>query len=542
MDEKWLDFLLATNLQCTRDNLTPPASPQLELSLQALDGAVDPSLILRVFFLAMGPQSRIVQHAKVALNRLLFSASLRQVARLEKRVREMSISLVNIMPGQVPDVTAEGSWAAAALCTFHPSGWVRSAALESIQKHVPETALPYLLLRLADWVPEVRSQAIKVTDMTLQPGNENAWCLGWAMLSLVDRSTRAYTLDLRVKVSAFLDSPRGHTAMTQATRSRDADVRLSAYKFLLHADRPAFHTSTELLANALVDQESRISRLALDLVKSIGPARCQLPTLLAGIKNHRSAVRRWCLDIYAQSIGGEAKPEIVKALLDSAPAVRGVAQHYAREWNLNGSLSEFYRAGLASHDPARIALSIAGLGELHAHELWSEIRPYLWARHAALRRAALHVGFQFSAGDVVDWLWVALADDEPSVTNLAYALLSKLSPAELCLKRAVRLATNARKTVQSRLNATRLVKRMSKWQQPSAFLAIARGNDDTVSIAAIKALARWDHRFNHTISQPSTEEMAELTRQLNFSEPHLPGPLLKAIRFCQKPWQIIENK
>jgi HEAT repeat protein len=55
--------------------------------------------------------------------------------------------------------------AAASICSMHPSGYVREAAVEELSKMHDGRELPYLILQTADWGPEVRRLAQKCSTM-----------------------------------------------------------------------------------------------------------------------------------------------------------------------------------------------------------------------------------------------------------------------------------------------------------------------------------------------------------------------------------------
>lgn len=97
----------------------------------------------------------------------------------------------SVTPEGVSRRAVEMGSALVSLCTFHPNGWVRSAALVALGKHFLSEGFPYILLRLADWVPAIRAEAAQLCEKTMAPGNERVWCNALSLLALVGRSTRA---------------------------------------------------------------------------------------------------------------------------------------------------------------------------------------------------------------------------------------------------------------------------------------------------------------------------------------------------------------
>lgn len=60
------------------------------------------------------------------------------------------------------------SWAWFAISTLDRSGFVRQAAVEALGRKAPVEAVPFLVLRTSDWVPQVRTIAEAVVDHCLK--------------------------------------------------------------------------------------------------------------------------------------------------------------------------------------------------------------------------------------------------------------------------------------------------------------------------------------------------------------------------------------
>jgi len=56
------------------------------------------------------------------------------------------------------------------LSSFHPNGFVREEALRRLGLIEDGTELPYLLLRLSDWVPQVQAAALGLVSQRVRAG------------------------------------------------------------------------------------------------------------------------------------------------------------------------------------------------------------------------------------------------------------------------------------------------------------------------------------------------------------------------------------
>lgn len=319
-------------------------------------------------------------------------------------------------------------------------------------------------------------------------------------------------------------------------RSPDRDIRTHAFRFLL---APPNEATIELLSAALTDKELRLNRFAVERLVSSQLGKEICPALREGMKSKQPIVRRHCLDAHARLNGIEAKGEIVAGLQDRAAVVRGVARHYARKLTVVSDLVGFYRDLLGSHVASEVAVAISSLGELNALDTWPLLKPYLWARQPHLRCTTLRVGVELGRKDIADWLWEALSDSEPPVTNLARRLLAQLDADVLEPDRAaaVHLAVNQRKPELARLNATRLIRTMGKWKQPAALIRVAQRANGVVAQLAVELLNGWNQNFNNSGTQPSASQVTAISQELDFAKNALPDGLSEWLRFALKPWQ-----
>ncbi len=544
-DRAWLNTLTAASNAGPLERFFGGGPDGLREALKILDETNDWTLVPRLLPLALGKSTDIASRTTVALRRLLDSVPTADLPRLDKQVRqELSDSpyygprfapgWTNVTPEGVSRRAVEMGSALVSLCTFHPNGWVRSAALVALGKHFLSDGFPYILLRLADWVPAIRAEALQLCERTMAPGNERVWCNGLSLLELVGRSTRAAESPLKDRVHAYLQTVAGRTALGEAMRSPDRDTRTHAFRFLL---APPNEATIELLSVALTDKDPCINRLAVERLVSSQLGKEICPALREGMKSKQPIVRRHCLDAYAQLNGIEAKDEIVAGLRDRAAVVRGVARHHARKLSVVSDVVGFYRDLLGSHLASEVAVAMASLGELNALDTWPLLKPYLWARQPHLRCLTLRVGVELGRKDIADWLWEALSDREPPVTNLARRLLAQLDADALEPGRAVHLAVNQRKPELARLNATRLIRAMGKWKQPAALIQVAQKANGVVAQLAVELLLRWNQNFNSSGTQPSASQVTAISQELDFAKNALPDGLSEWLRFALKPWQ-----
>jgi hypothetical protein len=88
-------------------------------------------------------------------------------------------------------VRVPGGWAIMAVAASHRNGYVREAAVRGLAESRDGRAVPYLLLRLNDWVNQVRAAAREAIEVFLQPAFASDIIAALPVVSALVRRTRA---------------------------------------------------------------------------------------------------------------------------------------------------------------------------------------------------------------------------------------------------------------------------------------------------------------------------------------------------------------
>jgi len=359
------------------------------------------------------------------------------------------------------------------LFTAAPSGWVRQAALERLDSRDALGALPFVVARLADWVPEVRAAARKALEGYLSPLNARGLLGALPELARVRRSAHFEDEALARQIEALLRSQARTGLFLERLDEPDRDVRRAAYTFALETEGAAVVGA--VIRRGIDSGDNLVLTRALAALARLGDDPAGLEereALMLHALTHRSRlVRRQALTAWFDGGGAGPKlpePLLERALLDPTREVRAIAQ--CMSGRTREDLVAFYRARAVDDDLARRAddptsygrsLSPAwhGLAEFGDRDALARIRAALvdpqWggkrARIAALRTLRLVLGAQ-AAPELIELLHeptlareaarglVALGSSVPMVTLQALALAGdpRLVRAALALARFAR--------------------------------------------------------------------------------------------------------
>ena len=204
------------------------------------------------------------------------------------------------------------------LASFHPSGYVREAACKLLE----EGGIRYLLLRLNDWVPQVRKAAHQALNSLLLPHHrELIDCL-----PLVYRLEDCHRFEDRTfikKVENRLRQPSAKTAILEALNHPDRSVRQRCYPIALGVHISAL----ELCKKALNSQDLAIRRWGVASARK-ELSEEQLPEFLeTALTNKIPTIRKHALWAWFECVG-KPRPD---SLLDPSRAVREIAQYHHRD-------------------------------------------------------------------------------------------------------------------------------------------------------------------------------------------------------------------
>lgn len=376
-------------------------------------------------------------------------------------------------------IEPEALWLLAAL-SCHRSGYVRAAALGHLAELDGEGwALPFALLRLNDWVPAVRVQALALVQSHLVPERSGRWLECLPLVMRLESWTRADHSAIRRQILESLPGEQLWTALESSERL----LRRALYPALLVCGQ-----REEVLARALSDP---------DLVIRLWACRQEphsdelLERMLASTS---AAVRTRGLLQW-----GRSHPVPEWARFDPSPSVRQVARYLEPSLDYRG----LYRQAIAEGRHLEVSLAaLANCGRREDAELGRELLDHPRPR---VRRRALEL---LAALDRDNSLELLL--DRGAYRALA-SVAGRLDPADLF----------ARLTPQNAAPLLALLRQGSKWTGLRYLLQAAPRFPEEVE----RELAVWLKQYNLRQIPPTREELAACRAALGPGRPELESVL-----------------
>lgn len=407
-----------------------------------------------------------------------------------------------------------------ALMSAHRSGYVRAEVIHALGKDSSEMGIPFLLMRLVDWVEAVRRAADLELIDKLQPQYCGMFvrCLGLVeRLSEHTRFRPAY----REWVSELLKHPACAEQVTAGLDSNQRTIRRACYP--IAASNPAF-SAKRILDRALVEPDVAIRRWAFSSGPVLWPGD-EIDWVGLAANDAYSPIRQKAFDTLART--EVSSDELSKFLFDRCTGIRRSCQALCAE-RFGLVPVEIYREALTGGNNRRTEIAVRGLAETGSREDGERLMNLLDHHSARVRSAAVHALGVLKVEQVEEKLLERVSLDSRAVVREAASvlLLRKLvSPG------AISAAARQNANGQAQLAVLRQMWRAGKWVQLRLYLESATSDNRKLAECALERLAVWESHFNRTFVQPSAGEPAELLVLTHRVESRLPADLARRIAF-----------
>lgn len=416
------------------------------------------------------------------------------------------------------------------LSTLHGNGFVREEAVRRLGLSRDGSELPYLLLRLNDWVGKVRQAARAAVAERIHVGYTEHFVYNLALVVRLQHMERADHSELLERITALLTTPAARPAMTAALHHSSGEIRRASFRMLVSAE-PAGLEQVLLAALEAPDPSIRLwsLRRAADTLDkepllAVLDARCLDPV---------PTVRREALAGLAAATPETAAARLRAALFDRSPAVRAQARFHLRQQGQT-DFADSYRSALATTQPKVLAAAMGGLAETGATADAERFVPYLQHARVRVRRAAIYGLMALGGDSYVPQILDRVLDAAPGVSNQARRALQ--SRAALVGGEELWERFSASALPHVRRNLLRLIAGVGKWGSIS-LLVLAAGDDDKATAAlAREYIRRWNAGYNRRQTVPSADQVRRLEEALTHTGGKLPPTDLALLRFAAQSY------
>jgi HEAT repeat protein len=412
-------------------------------------------------------------------------------------------------------------WGVMAVAASHRSGYVREAAVWALAASNDGRAVPYVLLRLNDWVKEIRRAARSAIETFFQPVFAHNVIAALPVVWALARQNRDDHERFVSRVLAFLRSPACAPALRAGCRAQDREIRRVCFELLLRRGGGAEHEAPEALSAALADRDPVVRVWAARRLARETPAPWADVLARRALGDRSVQVRRAALAAVASMLSDEeARPLLEAALLDTHTTARWQARILVLARGPFDLAAFYHRALSTATQPAAICGALLGLGESGTVADVACVVPFLSADRARVRGAALRARAGLEPLSASEPYLAALRSPEPALSREARrALEPRVSYVAAAILRE--LVVDRTLPPHTRRNALALVNGKSKWEGLPALLDGCGDPDEMNASLALRLIEAWCARYNRSFLQPTPAEVEDASASFARVSPRL---------------------
>lgn len=461
-----------------------------------------------------------IPHTLEWVIRYLAEVAPSELALLDKSVREISSyrppepQWPKISPDELERITraAEAPTELVGLVSFHPSGYIRERAVRRLTQITGGQELPFLLLRLNDWVSPVYQTALMAVQERITPQYAGSLVHNITLVFNLAGQKRHEHGPVLSTITALLKQPECDAALRQGMDAPEKQVRRLCFRVLREADDTRL---SEGVTRMLADPDPVLRHAAARCVRVKLPDDT-LHALLPLMKQDAFLpVRREALYACLERLPELAPAELKAALLDTNASMRGIARFHLQKSG-GFDIPALYRQELTtSAHLSKLSTAISGLGETGTAADGGLILNSLCHPLAKVRRAAVRAVSMLDGDSHLDALSAALSDERPSVTHEAReALLPRLSLLDDgALWRLFKTAVHP----HIRRDVLALLASLPKWESIPFLVEAVVDTDPLIRERAREQLRGWCSSYNVSFIRPSLVQLTRLEEVLRIN-------------------------
>ena len=415
-----------------------------------------------VFNQLLSSDEKIMLQAGEILNHVMSTLSAAKLIRVDKIFRERSsydwhYDWRSKNPKDLihPLMSEDEKIAILGLCSFHPNGYFREKAIIALSDMETGSEIPYLLIRLNDWVGQVRSTSKKQLLRYLTTEHATDFVNNLPLVLRLKECSRDEHIDIIDVVVSIISSTEGSKYLISGLQSSDSKVRLACYKIILQTKV----LDNKSIINYLIEDANPYNRLfVLRNIKQEITKDEFLDISQLLLHDKFAQIRIFALETLYSFISEEAVPILEKSLFDNNHSMRDLSR-YLLSKHKKYDFAVIYRDAIQKNE--KLYSSICGLGEngnIHDSEI---IIKFMDCGVVKIVKASIKALARLDIQGYKEKILLFLNDDRAGVSKAARRVLSK----EIDAGDAVTIYRIFKKSTYNhvKINSCVLLCSLSKW-------------------------------------------------------------------------------
>ena len=465
----------------------------------------------RAIYLLLSDNEELKLRTSKVIYRIIRNLSTEQLLKLDLLFRERTsldwnFDWVNENPNNMLHLAMsdEEKIAILGLCTFHPNGYFREKSIKLLSEFQNSSIIPYIIIRLNDWVSPLRTLAKEVLKNKLLIENAKEIINNLPLLLRLKNCSRGVHEEIINMVTEFLISDKCRDELLCGLKSKNQKVRYYCYNTLMSFG--VFHNATLI---KYITKE-KIPYIRLNVIRyvinnsSVDELKSFYRILL---KDKNPKVRSEVLLAVSKYESIPIGKELEVSLLDRSFAMRETARFLLGKREF-GNFAEFYRDTINKGES--LVGAIYGLGETGTAQDCKHIECYINTENIRLLRAVMVALCRLNYDGYREFFIDKLNDERVGISKQAKKVLWERfdsSDGELVYK--INKEAGQKHVL---INTAVLLFSLSKWNNIRYILEFCSSDDEELRSLAKYNLMKWRATFNRSFNKP-TERQKELIEE-----------------------------
>jgi HEAT repeat protein len=407
------------------------------------------------------------------------------------------------------------------LIASHRSGFVREEAIRILGLDESESIVPFLLIRLADWVNPVRLAAEREVVRRLEPRYARIFVDCLALMDRLGDTTR-FSRSISHRVDELLQAPQCADELRRGMNHASRGIRRRCFRIAARAPQLPV---ADVVAHAIRDHDVVVRRWAFAAATEMLPDN-RIALREQAARDSYAPIRRVAFEAVAADPGSHLSDFEFFLMDRSAPIRRECQAVVAKRFAFPAA--DFYRARLLVPHARQIEVAVLGISETGGPKDAGAMITLLDHWSVRVRRAAIRAARTVGAKVSSVLLLNTIALDRPSVVREAVlALLAE----RMISAESIWAATTKNPDHRARIAALNALQIADKWTQIRLYLDAAADAEPSLSRRAVELIGLWVRKFNTTFTQPTTEDKIAVSSALAAIKNFLPNELSRELMF-----------
>ncbi len=425
------------------------------------------------------------------------------------------------------------------ITSFHRNGYVREIALKRLSGMTNGTELPFLLIRLSDWVDEVRFVAEHTVEERINSQYIRHFVDNLALLDRLKQRQRggsgAKRIEIIERVASLLKQSPNRKFLLDSLAHPDYEVRRTCLKLLRGSPTDDW---ADIINRIILDKDLIANRrVALELSQNLSFQE-RLLTLELLVRDKAPSIRREALGALCEANSEECIEHVKASLIDGSAIVREYARWKLAKLESSFDIRQFYTQQLqgstTSHITAAAALGLAECGRPEDARL---VESLIGHRDIQVTKAAIRALAKLDGKNYTKDFLRLLEENAPGISNAAQNALERTLSMVSNDSLWHVLTTNS--LWHAKRNVLRLLNKLSKWDR-IGYLLLAGSHDDVhVRELATRYIESWEcqYRFTWPFTSPTAKQQERLVSGMRHMNTNLSDQVRKTLQQCLKAYK-----